>query len=144
MTKAGYLLDVNTLFALTEEEHEHHRLVTKWFETCSPRRWGLCPFTEAGFLRLASNPKVGRHSMEDSLRALAGVLAFPGFRFWPIAEPWAALTEPFSSRLFGHQQIVDAYLLGLALRENGILVTLDKAMKYLAGPKHSHHLLVLE
>ena len=144
MARAGYLLDVNTLFALTEEEHEHHKLVTKWFESCSPRRWGVCPFTEAGFLRVATNPKVGGHAMDEAVRTLANILAFPGFRFWPIPESWTVLTDPFSSRLFGHQQIADAYMLGLALRENGVLVTLDKALKYLAGVEHSQHVLVLE
>jgi hypothetical protein len=34
--------------------------------------------------------------------------------------------------------------MGLAVKENGVLVTLDKAMGHLAGVEYSHHLLVLE
>jgi hypothetical protein len=57
---------------------------------------------------------------------------------------WTALGAPFQHRVFGCQQITDAYLLGLAVKENGVLVTLDKAIKILAGPQHSKNVLVLE
>jgi hypothetical protein len=35
-------------------------------------------------------------------------------------------------------------MLGLAINEDGILVTLDKAIRYMAGPRLSKHVLVLE
>jgi hypothetical protein len=35
-------------------------------------------------------------------------------------------------------------LLGLAVKEHGVLVTMDKAIKFLAGERYSKHLLVLE
>jgi len=35
-------------------------------------------------------------------------------------------------------------MLGLAVKEDGVLVTLDKAMRTLAGPQYSKHVLVLE
>jgi len=46
--------------------------------------------------------------------------------------------------LFGHQQVTDAYLLGLAVKENGVLVTFDRGIKYLAGSQFQRNLLVLE
>jgi len=57
---------------------------------------------------------------------------------------WTALAAPFQQRVFGCQQITDACLLGLVVKENGVLVTLDKAIKFLAGPQHSKYVLVLE
>jgi predicted nucleic acid-binding protein len=57
---------------------------------------------------------------------------------------WGTLTAPFAHRVYGHQQITDAYLLGLAIKENGILVTLDRAFRQMAGPKYSKNVLVLE
>ena len=54
------------------------------------------------------------------------------------------LTVPFASRIFGHQQVSDAYLLGLAIKENGILVTFDRGLKYLAGPDFARNLLILD
>ncbi len=61
-----------------------------------------------------------------------------------MAASWAELVEPFRERVFGHQQITDSYLLGLAIQEDGVLVTMDKAIRYLAGAKYGKNVLVLE
>ena len=143
MSAPRYLLDVNVLIALTEEAHVHHRAVTKWFATPG-LDWGVCAFSEAGFLRLTANPKVGKLTVEEAAKVLATIARHPGYRFWPITTGWATLAAPFHERVFGHQQIADAYLLGLAVRHNGVLVTLDTAIKYLAGPKYGRNVLVLE
>jgi uncharacterized protein len=37
------------------------------------------------------------------------------------------LSGPFFKRLFGHNQITDAYLLGVAIHEGLVLVTFDLA-----------------
>jgi hypothetical protein len=75
---------------------------------------------------------------------LALLISRPGYRYWPIASEWSVLAAPLKDRLFGHQQVTDAYLLGLAVKENGVLVTLDRAISYLAGPEYRRNLLVLE
>jgi uncharacterized protein len=75
---------------------------------------------------------------------LAALAKRAGYRYWPLTAGWASLSAPFADRVFGHQQITDAYLLGLAVKENGVLVTLDKAIRYMAGPQYAKHLLVLE
>lgn len=90
------------------------------------------------------NPKVGNLTEEEATSMLATLTGYPGYRFWPITTGWADLAAPLRERLFGHQQITDAYLLGLAIKENGILVTLDRALLYMAGPQYKDHLLVLE
>jgi hypothetical protein len=82
--------------------------------------------------------------MEGATSILAELAKLPGYRFWPVSVGWAALAAPFTERIFGHQQITDAYLLGLAVKEDGILVTLDKAILYLAGAQYSKHVLLLE
>jgi toxin-antitoxin system PIN domain toxin len=138
------LADVNVLIALVDEGHEHHKMARKWFDTYGYRDWGVCAFTEAGFLRVTANPKAGSLSVSEATRALSILSNHAGYRFWPISEGWASLVEPFSERVFGHQQITDAYLLGLAVKEGGILVTMDKAIQYLAGVKYRENVLVLE
>jgi toxin-antitoxin system PIN domain toxin len=143
LSHARHLLDVNLLIALTEEGHASYRTAWKWFET--PRlKWGLCAFSEAGYLRITSNPAVGGYSIAEAARVLAVLTRRPGYRYWPITDSWAPLVEPFGERVYGHQQITDAYLLGLAVKNSGVLVTLDKAMRHLAGPRYSKNLLVLE
>jgi len=143
VSKPRYLLDVNILIALAEPFHVHHKAVMRWINTPG-LDWGLCAFSEAGFLRVAINPKAGSHTVDESTSVLANWATSPGYRFWPMTASWTALAAPFQERVFGHQQVTDAYLLGLAVKENGVLVTLDKAIKYLAGPQYSRHVLVLE
>ena len=143
LRKGQYLPDVNVLIALTEEDHVHHRRVTAWFDAPGIE-WGLCPFTEAGFLRVATNPKVGMHTIEEASEVLTALGKHAGYSFWPVPSGWADLTAPLKERVFGHQQITDAFLLGLAVKEDGILVTLDKAIQYLAGATYRRNVLVLE
>lgn len=104
----------------------------------------MCAFSEAGFLRISTNPKVGNLPIEEATEILVSLAAHAGHRFWPIAASWTSVTAPFSKRIFGHKQITDAYLLGLAVQDNGVLVTLDKGIRYLAGPQYSQNVLVLE
>jgi uncharacterized protein len=141
--KTKYLLDVNVLIALTEEGHEHHKAVTRWFATPG-LDWGVCAFSEAGLLRISMNPNVGNLSEKEAIAMLATLTGTPGYRFWPMTTGWIDLAAPFRDRLFGHQQVADAYLLGLAVKENGVLISLDRAILYLAGPQYRKHLLVLE
>jgi len=143
LAKPKYLLDVNVLIALTQSDHAHHKAVTQWFDLPN-LDWGMCAFSEAGFLRISTNPKVSNLTMEEATEILVSLVAHSGHRFWPISASWTSVTAPFSERIFGHKQITDAYLLGIAIQENGILVTLDKRIQYLAGPQHSRHVLVLE
>lgn len=142
-----YLLDVNVLAALATDEHEHYQKAHDWFDPITRRdAWALCPLTDAGFIRLAANPatRVGSGSIERATEVLAEIRKHPGFQYWPITESWAALTAPFADRIFGHQQVTDAYLLGLAIKENGVLVTFDRALKYMAGSHFAQHLHLIE
>lgn len=68
---------------------------------------------------------------------------YPGYSFWGIDESWVALTAPFAARIFGHQQVTDAYLLGLAIKKDGVLVTFDAAIQRLAGPEFKQHVVIL-
>jgi len=144
LSNVKYLADVNVLIALLDEDHIHHKIVAKWFAASAEDEFGVCAFTEMGFLRVTTNPKAGLHSIEEALDALASLNNHAGHRLWPMAEGWAELVEPFRERVFGHQQITDAYLLGLAVKVGGVLVTLDKAVQYLAGVKYRENVLVLE
>jgi toxin-antitoxin system PIN domain toxin len=137
-----FLLDVNVLIALTQPEHPSYARATEWFGTPG-LDWGLCDFCEAGFLRLSSHPSVGKLTVRDAMEVLAELTKVPGFRYWTTTERWAELAWPFVERVVGHQQVTDAFLLGLAIKENGVLVTLDKGIQFLAGARFAKHVLVL-
>ena len=143
MNAERFLLDVNILLALFDPAHSHHRIVARWFS--SPGlHWGVCAFTEAGFLRISTSTPAGRRSLEQATNIVRSFSNDPNFTYWSIRTSWNSLVTPFAGRLYGHQQITDAYLLGLAIEEDGVLVTFDKAFRHLAGPGYSKHLLVLE
>jgi len=61
----------------------------------------------------------------------------------PITADWQTLCSPFFKRVYGTNQVTDAYLLGLAVREDLVLVTMDKGILHLAGPEHRKHVLLL-
>jgi uncharacterized protein len=136
-----YLMDVNSVLARLDEAHEHHEIAKEWFAT--GLQWALCPFTEAGVLRYFTRPKTGGISMGEATAMLERLThALPGYRYQPITSDWQTLTKPFFKRLQGHNQITDAYLLGVAVQEGLVLATFDQAMLHMAG-EHRQHVHVL-
>ena len=138
-----YLVDVNILIALLFINHDHNALVTAWFSRPG-LRFSLCAFTEGGFLRNATASRPGRVTMPEATFLLQKLTRHPGYRYLPIDADWQTLTSPFSSRLHGTKQVTDAYLLGLAIRNNSTLVTMDKAILHLAGADYAPHVLLLQ
>lgn len=140
------LLDLNVLIALTEPRHDDFQGAVKWFSESGKNDWGLCALTEIGFVRVTTNPsfRPGPRTRENAKSILRGLANRPGYRYWPMTESWTTLTAPFASRIFGHRQVTDAYLLGSAIKEDGVLVTFDRGLLYLAGSQFSRNLLVLE
>jgi len=140
-----YLPDVNVLIALLTEDHIHHEIAVKWFDSLMmDDEFCVCAFTEVGFLRAASNPKTGSHSFDAVLKAWTSLSKRGCYRYWMVTESWNTLASPFIWRIFGHRQITDAYLLGLAVWEGGVLVTMDKEIQFLAGDKHRKNVLLLK
>ena len=142
------LLDLNVLIALAEPAHIHHQLAQRWFATHREENWGICPITEMGFVGVTTNPtyKPVPRLLEQAIAVLQRMKSIPGYAYWEINESrsWVDLTAPFAMRIAGHQQVTDAYLLGLAIKENGVLITFDKGIRFLAGPEFAKHVLVLE
>jgi len=133
----GYLLDTNLLIALLWPAHQAHSRATKWFASHRAKGWVTCPFTEAGFVRIVSNPAFSPHSVrpQDAAKVLAANTAARDHLFWPDEISFEEATRFAASRLVGHQQITDAYLLGLAIRNGGTLATLDEGIASLVDPK---------
>ena len=140
------LLDLNVLIAMTDPEHEHHRIARKWFLSSGKEDWAICPLTELGFLRITTSPAYSPspHKLEQAIAILQSLKGYRGYWYCPIDESWVTLTARFVARVRGHQQMTDACLLGLAIKENRKLVTFDKGFIYLAGAEFSQNLLVLQ
>ncbi len=143
MSKTRYLPDVNVLLALTNEDHVSFLIATKWFKGRGQSEFLLCPLTETSFVRLACTPGVGNKKLRDAIFVLRELMRIPGFHYRSIHDSWLNLTAPFLWGLQGHKQVTDAYLLGIAIEENAVLVTLDKRIQSWAEPEYSKHLLSL-
>jgi hypothetical protein len=133
----GYLLDTNLLIALFWPSHDRHGSAVKWFSRHRGKGWATCPITEAGFVRIVSNPAFSRDAVQprEALQVLTANTAAKDHQFWPDELPLAGAAAFAGVRLMGHQQVTDAYLLGLALSRGGMLTTLDQGIAALTEPK---------
>jgi hypothetical protein len=140
------LLDVNVLVALSDQRHDQNMAARSWFAASGKHNLAICPLTEAGFLRITTNPafRPGSRTFEQAVAILQGLKALPGYSYWGIEESWVVLTAPFAARIKGHQQVRDAYLLGLAIKADGVLITFDRGLRYMAGPHFARHVHVIE
>jgi hypothetical protein len=123
MTRA--LLDVNVLLALTWPNHQHHAAAQAWFRRDGRRGWATCALTQLSFIRLSSNPAFTPAPATPPAAAalLEQLTAHAAHEYWPaLPAPVAAVL----ARVMGHQQVMDAYLVSLAERHRGRLVTFDR------------------
>jgi len=143
--KAGFLLDVNVLIAMAWPTHRDHEKVLEWLAHHAREGWATCPLTQTGFVRILSNPAFSANAPTptDALTLLQANLAHPAHRFWADEVSLIDSLEPFAQKLAGHQQVTDAYLLGLAIHKKGKLVTLDRGVRMLLPEKSPERDLVV-
>ena len=131
-----YLLDVNVLVALLWPAHEANQLALRWFHRLGRKSWATCGITQAGFVRVVSNPAFTRDALspQQAIELLETNAGHPAHRFWKDESGFLSLVAPFAVRITGHRQVTDAFLLGLALRNKGKVATLDRGMLSLLPP----------
>lgn len=97
-------------------------------------------------MRVTTNPAFNPvpRRLEQAIAILQALKGRDDYWFCPIEASWVTLTAPFAARIFGHQQVTDAYLLGLAIKEKCVVVTFDKAIQDLAGAEFHRHVLLLQ
>jgi hypothetical protein len=122
-----HLLDVNVWVALLDEGHVFHHRVLDFFKT-GGLRIATCPLVENGVVRVLNVPgysRIGPVGFEIVAAKLRDICAELDHEFWPDD---ISLRQPELvnwSRILGHNQITDAYLLALAVTNKGCLATLD-------------------
>jgi toxin-antitoxin system PIN domain toxin len=131
--KNGFLLDVNVLIAMAWPTHQAHEKVQEWLARHAREGWATCPLTQTSFVRILSNPAFSPNALTpgDALTLLQTNLAHPAHRFWADDVSLEEALEPLTHRLAGHQQVTDAYLLGLTIEKKGKFVTLDRGVRTL-------------
>jgi uncharacterized protein len=140
------LLDVNVLIASAYEWHVGHDRAHAWWRQSGGQPWATCALTQAGFVRVIANRQFHeqRVSVAQAFELLKAMMERPGHHFWPIDITLPEAVQPFQKSLVGHRQVTDAYLLGLAIKNKGRLITLDRGIEVLAGESCRQHVTVLE
>jgi len=138
------LLDVSVLIALFDSAHIFHQRARTWLTQSINDGWASCPITQAGFIRIISNPNYAAPiSTTQAVRLLSAATADPHHQFWPDdLDLTGSRIDP--TRLLGHNQVTDVYLLALAVTNGGRFVTFDQRINLAAVTGATpNHLLVL-
>ena len=107
--------------------------------------WSSSPLTQNGFLRIVSQPSYSfPTSIADAFENLRRNTQTDEHAFWP--DDVSLLDERVISRehVLGPKQLTDVYLLALAVKHGGRLVTFDRGVPVAAILKaEPRHLVVI-
>ena len=143
---ARALLDVNVWIALLDDAHQFSEPANVFINDPSTRI-ATCPLVENGVIRVLSMPSYSRGGgvpMSTVRARLQLACRNLDHAFWPDDVSLRDDTLVDFSRVQGHQQVTDLYLLALAVHHGGRLVTFDRsvALASVRGAR-AQHLLVL-
>lgn len=141
------LFDVNFIIALLDPDHVHSEPAHDWWSANRGQGWASCPITENGVIRILSNPNYspGLSLTPGSLiKSLSSFAADTDHDFWPDDISMLEGDLFVTDRIHGSRQLTDIYLLALAVKNGGRLVTFDESIP-LSSVKRAkeQHLIVV-
>jgi toxin-antitoxin system PIN domain toxin len=120
------LLDINVLLALLDSDHVDHERARDWISIEIRHGWASCAITQNSFVRIISQPRYpGPVPPRLAVERLARTSNTEYHEFWPCSVSLLDEHVIDRSRLVGPRQVTDAYLLALAARHDGRIVTFD-------------------
>lgn len=139
------LLDINVLIALLDAGHVYHALAAEWLKREIHHGWASCPLTQIGCIRVMSNPGYpGPIPAAQVAERLREAVESPEHEFWPDDLNLLGSGLFVWWRVLGHRQVTDMYLLALAVRRQGRLVTFDRRIDpEMVGGARPEHLEVI-
>lgn len=139
------LFDVNVLIALLDADHSLHERATGWFAEHARQGWASCPITQNGCVRVMSHPGYPHPlPVKAIVERLGEACAGAHHAFWPDDVSIIDRDVADPARIHGPRQLTDLYLLALAVRHGGRLVTLDGSIaRDAVRGAQSGHLVVL-
>ncbi len=139
------LLDINILIALHDRDHVHHRRASDWLAANMGQGWASCPMTQNGCLRIMSQPAYpNAQPLQVLVPMLQSATGHAQHRFWH--DDISVLDERcfHHPHIHGARQLTDLYLLALAVRNKGRLVSFDQRIPLSAVPGATpRHLVAL-
>lgn len=123
------LLDVNVVIALLDPDHALHSAAHSWWSVNQHSGWASCAITENGAVRILSNPnysKRKRSSPADIISLLKSFTNRSDHEFWH--EEISLRDEKIfmAENILSSGRITDVFLLALAAKHDGKLVTFDQ------------------
>ena len=121
------LLDVNVLIALHDSDHVHHARAASWLTNNAATGWASCPLTQNGCLRIMAQPAYpGVQPLAVLTEMLKRSCTADFHRLWSDDISLLDTTRFNAGWMHNHKQITDVYLLGLAVKNKGRMVTFDQ------------------
>ncbi len=139
------LYDVNILIALFDPHHLRHEQVLHWHEQHAHAGWASCPITQNGLVRIMSQAKYSNpQSMRDMLGVVHHFSADASHEFWADDVSAADPLRIDADVALTANMLTDVYLLALAVKNNGRLITLDSRISHRAvvGARDEHLLFL--
>lgn len=124
------LLDVNIWIALFDDAHQFSERANAFVDGPG-LQIASCPLVENSVVRVLSSPHYSRRGtlaiqhVRNQLRKACSEL---DWEFWPDDVSLRDDSLFNFSRVQGHNQITDLYLLGLAVRHKGCLASFDQSI----------------
>ena len=132
------LFDVNVLISIVDPVHPFHACIHRWLQSRTGDSWASCPITENGFVRILSQPayKGSRRTPAEAIQLFRAMKDSPTRRhaFWADDYSLAEAAAVEAERRVTPAQITDVYLLALALRKGGKLLTFDRNIPWQCVP----------
>ncbi len=125
------LYDVNLLIALCDPNHVFHEVAHAWYEKNAHLGWASCPITENGLLRILTNttyPSQKKLTFQQVANVLRGFVKSSDHVFWN--DDLSLLDKAVfqENHILSSKQLTDIYLLAIAVRNGGRLVTFDEGI----------------
>lgn len=125
-----YLLDVNVLIALLDQDHVYHNNSQQWFKANARAGWATCPITENGVIRILGHSRYpkGPGTPAAAAELLSGMLQADGHEFWTDDISLFSAPNVRLEAIGTAAQVSDTYLLALAVHRRGRLATFDRRL----------------
>jgi hypothetical protein len=132
--------DVNVLLAASRTDHPHHAVAGSWLERAMATAEGggsllILPMVIAGFLRLATSPKVFRDPTppDAAVAFIDSLLAVPGVDLADLGREWPALRRLVHQHELAGNDVPDAWIAAAVQTLSTRLVTFDRGFQRWLG-----------
>ncbi len=132
--------DINVLLAASRTDHPHHRPALRWLRQAiaaceSGGSIEILPMVAAGFLRLATHPKifVNPAPVEAAVGFIDSLLAVAGVEMPAIGPEWALLRRAAVEMRLAANDIPDAWIAATVKLSGLHFVTFDRGFVRLLG-----------